>query len=1237
MLALVNPAGHCQLLESQPFPALVILALQFNYITGIHGQPWHMLQQVIMAQNNLSSIHVSWFSDGGPNLQAYRGNPDLHLPVLPYDPKRCVPGTNQLRGDPGTFSPELSPSPESSECMSLCVTSRVIGVDSTVNVSSLCRCRGGWHGTGTDCQPNGPDEWSYAGSSQPTSCPPHSSTLGQHHSDHPDACACDAGYIADYNATSISQVEKSCQACPENTAGERQLCRACASGTYSPRGSTTCLPCPLGSVPASAEPGFGCRDCEAGSYAQGANCVQCPEGSFQAYSRSTDCERCPPLHTTWERGNVSEFSAAQTTQHAYVPLYGASSAMSCGCIEGLRPDGEGSCISCGRGLRCPGGLGAYTVTVQEGYYADSEEGSLDLSVFTCWGDTDACRGGRPGSVCAPGREGISCSLCQDGLVPGANGSCVECEAVPAATLILIGLISLAALVVVYKAVDDGNVTAQRHLMLAVAISGTIFLAVAQHLGLVAELRLSWEEPLKTIFAMTRLLVLDMNMVPTGCITTLDAPSLLAARIGLIAIVLVCLCVVHIVNVCVNHRLHFSERQASLVGVIGLLASVFYMAIANTAIGPFRCLQHPNGQWTNAAYGSVICWTGEHTVLMGIASFALLLPIGYLAWLLIIFRQYPTRLRQSDLQFLHAHAFLHKRFRPGVYWWMLVPITRSLWCALALLVPDMATGLFLMQFVTLIGCFLTVRYLPWRVKEANFVDVTLNAGLVLLLGLAHSFIAEHAPDSDHEHKTSSAIALVLTVGLLSTVPVFVLRLCVDSCSKQSRRYEFFLCHHKVSAGAFAQLLRMTMLDVHSTRAVFLDTDNLNDLDQILYIVREESEALILVGSAEVFSAGCCVGEITAGFLGGLCQIIVELPGYNSGPAQSLIQELKGRIGIEELLEYGLTREVVQDALQRVHSSPTIKLPEQFNRQVLLDLERCLSARTVDAKIHFQRQSPQGCVSCIAADHINTEAGAAALILERILNMPRTEARSGYNCCSALAPHAVCIPSEVSQVILLCTTGCLESSLFLHVLIMLTEMNPQNRILPVIAQDSFRFPTKTCYLQLKGYVHKTQTGDADLVVSLLKTTFKEIPSLFQPQYASAAILQKQAESIAMCLSRRAGTTPRDAQKERPVSPNSAECLSPVLPPVQDARPPQEVGGTGAAGVDLRTSSRHTSGFPSNRSRSRGASKSDTSGRSFEDQAQSVVPADRPPQDILNFELQGLKADKDKAIMCVIPRSL
>merc|ERR1719159_1023215 len=73
------------------------------------------------------------------------------------------------------------------------------------------------------------------------------------------------------------------------------------------------------------------------------------------------------------------------------------------------------------------------------------------------------------------------------------------------------------------------------------------------------------------------------------------------------------------------------------------------------------------------------------------------------------------------------------------------------------------------------------------------------------------------------------------------------------------YGVFLCHHKGGAAVLGRYFKIKM-GRHSSAQVFLDSDQLEELDLIFDIVRSCSQNLVVLLTKETLFRMWCAGEI-----------------------------------------------------------------------------------------------------------------------------------------------------------------------------------------------------------------------------------------------------------------------------------------------------------------------------------------------------------------------------------------
>merc|ERR1719160_2202520 len=86
-------------------------------------------------------------------------------------------------------------------------------------------------------------------------------------------------------------------------------------------------------------------------------------------------------------------------------------------------------------------------------------------------------------------------------------------------------------------------------------------------------------------------------------------------------------------------------------------------------------------------------------------------------------------------------------------------------------------------------------------------------------------------------------------------------CSKRCRKDQKQFQFFLCHHKAGAGAFARLMKVYLLKIKKVaRKVFMDSDDLQDLDLLFGYVCSHTENFVIIISPELFKRPWCIGEM-----------------------------------------------------------------------------------------------------------------------------------------------------------------------------------------------------------------------------------------------------------------------------------------------------------------------------------------------------------------------------------------
>ena len=219
---------------------------------------------------------------------------------------------------------------------------------------------------------------------------------------------------------------------------------------------------------------------------------------------------------------------------------------------------------------------------------------------------------------------------------------------------------------------------------------------------------------------------------------------------------------------------------SLTGVVGTAFMMVFISISSAIVAPMQCEIHPNGYRTVQAYPQAICWstdcgngdTDRHMVILGaIANVVPISSSSQFKWDGATQRSYTPS------------PFCFFRCNPRAYWYVLVMLGRSL------AVADEA--LQLLCFTLVLGPCLVVcgGVFPWRNYMSNIVDITINAGFLLMLLLAALLV---------EGADKALIADMLTAIFFFVVQSLGpgdLELSSQDDAAQGQYVSTFFCHHK----------------------------------------------------------------------------------------------------------------------------------------------------------------------------------------------------------------------------------------------------------------------------------------------------------------------------------------------------------------------------------------------------------------------------------------------------------
>eukprot|EP00439_Symbiodinium_sp_Y106_P023600 s2265_g2.t2 len=742
------------------------------------------------------------------------------------------------------------------------------------------------------------------------------------------------------------EISKQCYPCPRGMyclGGDATFSR-CPRGTFANEtGMSNCTDCDVGRFAAkvgSAE----CDECLPGTYADVTGrevCMKCLRGTYAPLSEATSCIGCSMNRITEERG--SEFES------------------DCKCAEGTFMCNATGCQPCPEGLFCPMGVG---LPVQrEGYWTPAATpGQCDFSVLRCRSPSQ-CPMNELGS-CADGRTGMACNNCQQGRFALEDGSCQECQAADALPATIMAIVVLLILILLLSSINADLNQQSLSILTVAAIGGQMVMAV-QALGSIRQLTVNWVPPVHDLIQLTQLLTFDFDIIRISCVYGVDSPVL-----KFVSQLLACPAGFGII-LCAWGLAKLRGKQMSwdsVFNLCGVMTFAFFITVTLAALTPFQCLPNPNNQWSLASNPGIICWASdEHIALIGLAVIGIICyPVAILVWATYTTVMYPARIHSgAGLQLVHRHRFLFQRFKPECYYFGLVLLVRNALVALfpVLFVAVPSLQVVLMGLIFVVSAAMQIRAWPWRTEIANFADLVMTCLLqIVLLGAAPLLEID-------KDKSSELLGWLLFFAVLGpcVAGAVALGFTLYRYYMPKMLFGIFLCHHKGGAGSLCRLIKL-LVSRHSSTNVFLDSDQLEDLDLIFNTIRATTKSVVVVLTPELLKRMWCAGEIVTAFKNNIATVPLVCDGYTQLTDDD-IEEIPSVWTAQQkqiLANYGIRMEHVKEAymwLRDTLLSLTMHRfgrPEQKEEVVVTMLQRCKVplkairyADSVWAPTHLQR--------------------------------------------------------------------------------------------------------------------------------------------------------------------------------------------------------------------------------------------------------------------------------------------
>lgn len=226
--------------------------------------------------------------------------------------------------------------------------------------------------------------------------------------------------------------------------------------------------------------------------------------------------------------------------------------------------------------------------------------------------------------------------------------------------------------------------------------------------------------------------------------------------------------------------------------------------------------------------------------------------------------------------------------------------------------------------------------PWRTYMGDLADCLMTLALFLFIGMA-ALVMEVRDTSRAQQFAFGLCVCMLSIAIVA-LSFFARGLLDDHLSKR-KRFDAFVCHHKVASACFARMLKSELRARGSggaIRDVFLDSDNLVDLATLFDTVRTKTQTLIVLMTKYVCTRPWCVGEITVAWMNDVPILPVMFPDFDRIYGIENIISVLGQ-GADVLPRNGLSFDDVKAALtglqNLVVTAQTDGLPPLFTKAEL----------------------------------------------------------------------------------------------------------------------------------------------------------------------------------------------------------------------------------------------------------------------------------------------------------------
>jgi len=368
---------------------------------------------------------------------------------------------------------------------------------------------------------------------------------------------------------------------------------------------------------------------------------------------------------------------------------------------------------------------------------------------------------------------------------------------------------------------------------------------------------------------------------------------------------------------------------------------------------------------------------------------------------------------------------------------------------------------------------------------------------------------------------AAVAVLSSVIIVGLLLVAILGIGYATYRRFVPRpfYDYFICHHKAHAAGQARFLKILIQGKKRKAQVFIDSDNLRELDGLFDIVRCRLRHLVVLLTSDTLRRPWCAGEIVTALRARLQVTGLETSSFVT-PLEEHLEKPEtylDTIGCN-LSEYGIQFDDVGQAFRqflssvpRVLFSPTLRGTRRLTHAVNLLLKQRVAAEP-KASLADVREGGVVISTYAGSDEANASGGILASSISQDVYRVCEEGMCMLADFEESVDQARRLAHNATAVVVILGAGCMSSTSFLAVvceLMLAQECWPHPAAISVNT-PGFAFPPPNIIEALPDDLPELARVFGTSIPDHMRAFFKLI-SILLPTHASQQALDMQAAEV------------------------------------------------------------------------------------------------------------------------------